>query len=178
MHFSLCFDPGWRFWLHNGLQDNLKAVKLHYSMQEIPLNNCPALGFQDTFLYLNWAIMALFLKLKWKPRLWWLSSPCQLPEQREFVGKIFKTKCLRDLLSWRGAQSASVRQLQKNSRSNLQDFNSFPIILNFFLPQIFTHHPPKPPMTQSKDHHVLWLRVPRELLLAFTEESVLCSLLW
>lgn len=125
-------------------------------MQEIPLSNCPALGFWDTFLYLNRAIMVLFLKLKWKPRHWWLAPSYQLPECREFAGKTFK---MYSLNSWgisytdSGCPDSISEPAAKKfwiKSSGMSWFSSNP---NFFssLPQIYTHDPPKPIMTQAKN---------------------------
>ena len=135
-------------------------------MQEIPLGNCPALGFWDTFLYLNRAIMMLFLKLKWKPRHWWLAPSYQLPECRELAGKIFKTYSLN---IWgvsytdRGCPvSISETAAEKFwiKSSGLSQFSSNP---NFFLSPTDIHTSSSQtyhdPSKKSETTHVLWLRV-------------------
>lgn len=130
IHFSLwspCFDLGWHFKLGNILQDSLKALKLHYSTQQIPPSNCPALSFWDIFFVSQQSNCDVVIKPKFKPRHWWLVP---VVECRRFAGKILKAYS-QNLCGI--SYNDGDYPISMEGGSFLQDFHNFPATLDFFL---------------------------------------------
>lgn len=151
-------------------------------MQEIPLSNCPALGFQDTFLYLNRAILMFFLKLKWKPRHWWLAPSYQPLEFRDFAGKILKIYSLNIWgisctdrgcpvsISETAAEKFWIKSSGLSQFSSNSDLFLFPTDIHASSSQ--TYHDP----SRKSETHVLWLSTKRQLLLSSIKKFVPPSL--